>query len=384
MTEIYLIRHAEAEGNVYRRIHGHYDGLLTPMGLQQVAALEQRMANVHIDACFSSDLTRACMTAQAICRPRGMALHRCPEFREVGLGRWEDLPFGVLDNFEPEEMARYGADPVHWSIEGCETYPVYTGRFVHMLEELARTYDGKTIAVFSHSCVMRGVLMRLFFDDDVSKTGFCDNTAVSLLRYEAGSFRPVYLNDNSHLSGALSTQARQKWWKSRPRADFNLWFQPARGQHDLLLQLYREAWCRLYGSDQAFDEQAVTLQARKEEAIDEQRLVHAMLREQPVGVILLRDCAEPDIGWITFLALAECKRGLGMGAQLLGHAVSYFRRAGRSRVCLAVSRRNEQARAFYRKCGFREVGALPGAAEPLLVLELNIDQAKADVPPEAN
>ena len=41
MTHIWLLRHAEAEGNVYRRNHGHYDSLLTPLGLQQVAALDQ-------------------------------------------------------------------------------------------------------------------------------------------------------------------------------------------------------------------------------------------------------------------------------------------------------------------------------------------------------
>ena len=29
MTTIYLIRHAEAEGNLYRRIHGWYDSLIT-------------------------------------------------------------------------------------------------------------------------------------------------------------------------------------------------------------------------------------------------------------------------------------------------------------------------------------------------------------------
>ena len=35
MTKIYLIRHAEAEGNLYRRIQGHWDGSITPLGLQQ-------------------------------------------------------------------------------------------------------------------------------------------------------------------------------------------------------------------------------------------------------------------------------------------------------------------------------------------------------------
>ena len=32
MTTIYLIRHAEAEGNLYRRIHGIYDSLITKRG----------------------------------------------------------------------------------------------------------------------------------------------------------------------------------------------------------------------------------------------------------------------------------------------------------------------------------------------------------------
>lgn len=34
MTTIYLIRHAEAEGNLYRRIHGWYDALVTENGLR--------------------------------------------------------------------------------------------------------------------------------------------------------------------------------------------------------------------------------------------------------------------------------------------------------------------------------------------------------------
>ena len=34
MTTIYLIRHAEAEGNLYRRIHGWYDALITENGFR--------------------------------------------------------------------------------------------------------------------------------------------------------------------------------------------------------------------------------------------------------------------------------------------------------------------------------------------------------------
>ena len=38
-TRIYLVRHCEAEGNVYRRIHGVTDSRVTPKGRLQIAAL---------------------------------------------------------------------------------------------------------------------------------------------------------------------------------------------------------------------------------------------------------------------------------------------------------------------------------------------------------
>ena len=39
MTTIYLIRHAEAEGNRYRRAHGWYNSTITDRGYLQIAAL---------------------------------------------------------------------------------------------------------------------------------------------------------------------------------------------------------------------------------------------------------------------------------------------------------------------------------------------------------
>ena len=50
MTRLYLIRHAEAEGNLYRLAHGHYDSLITERGYRQIAALRKRFADVPIEA----------------------------------------------------------------------------------------------------------------------------------------------------------------------------------------------------------------------------------------------------------------------------------------------------------------------------------------------
>ena len=83
MTTIYLIRHAEAEGNVFRRLHGQYDSNVTPNGMKQIAALEKRFEAIDVDAVYASDLTRTCTTAGAICAPKRLPLHRERRLREI-------------------------------------------------------------------------------------------------------------------------------------------------------------------------------------------------------------------------------------------------------------------------------------------------------------
>ena len=86
MTTIYLIRHAEAEGNLYRRIHGWYDALITGNGYRQIQALEGRFPGVSVDAVYSSDLFRTKTTAKAISLPKHLELHTDPGLREVHMG----------------------------------------------------------------------------------------------------------------------------------------------------------------------------------------------------------------------------------------------------------------------------------------------------------
>ena len=68
MTLIYMVRHAEAEGNLYRRAHGQYDSSLTPKGLRQLDALAERFRDTAVDALYSSDLRRTMATAAAVAR----------------------------------------------------------------------------------------------------------------------------------------------------------------------------------------------------------------------------------------------------------------------------------------------------------------------------
>ena len=66
MTTIYLIRHAEAEGNLYRIAQGQKNSNLTDRGWRQVRALEKRFADIHVDAVYSSDLYRSRLNTGAL------------------------------------------------------------------------------------------------------------------------------------------------------------------------------------------------------------------------------------------------------------------------------------------------------------------------------
>ena len=102
MTRIYLIRHAQSEGNLYRRVLGWYDGHVTGLGRKQITALEDRFRDISVQAVYSSDLSRAQETAQAIALPKNLELHPDPAFREIHLGELTNIPYGDFTYHHPD------------------------------------------------------------------------------------------------------------------------------------------------------------------------------------------------------------------------------------------------------------------------------------------
>ena len=201
MTSIYIIRHAEAEGNLYRIAQGQANSILTDRGWRQVAALARRFENVHIDAVYSSDLYRTCATASAIYRPKQLPLHRCPGLREICVGVWEQKTWGEIAREEPKQL-EYFTHQLHlWHAEGAETPAQVRDRVLAAVKKIAAENDGRTVAVFSHGCAIRILLATLqgIPIEELGKTPHGDNTAVSLLRGDGEKLEVVYRDDNSHL-----------------------------------------------------------------------------------------------------------------------------------------------------------------------------------------
>ena len=105
MTKIYLIRHGEAEGNLYRIWQGSSEGKITPRGELQLEALAERFQNVPLDALYSSDRMRAMDTALALKRGHeDLELQTSADLREIHVGPWEGVAFANTVRSHPREM----------------------------------------------------------------------------------------------------------------------------------------------------------------------------------------------------------------------------------------------------------------------------------------
>ena len=319
MTKLYLIRHGEAEGNVFRRLQGQYDSLITPNGRKQIAALEERFRHIHVDAVYSSDLTRTCITAGAIYKPKGLPLRTDPRLREIGVGVWENKPFGYLDHIDHERNFAFSHSPKTWSVEGSETYDIYTGRFLTALREIAENHDGQTVAIFSHGMVLRGSLQNLFFDGRDNAIAHCENTAVTCIHYENGEFTLEFLNDASHIPQEISTLGKQMWWRGEKYRDFNMWYRDPTAEDASFLS--------------QFD-------------LPEGKVRIAMLDAEATGVIVV------DGGILRYIAMAPEYRGRALSPQLLGEAIAMAREMGSDTLTVAYEPEHPAALRILEEYGF--------------------------------
>ena len=377
MTRVYLIRHAEAEGNIYRRAQGRYDGAVSAKGLRQIAALAERFRDEPLDALYSSDLRRTMATAGAISKYHALEPQPEPRLREIDLGPWEDVPFGDLLYRDPVQMHAFNDDPSSWHVPGAETFPALTARIRGVVTELAARHDGQTIVCVSHGMAIRSLTADILGvpSAEIHRVPHGDNTAVTLLEAEGDALRVIYASDASHLPPELSTFARQSWWKKPGTVDLNnVRFQRLDPQKypSVYTSFYEKTWRDVHGNLDGFQSALYLDAAVRHVRADPDALV-TILRpdDRMVGITELdtERGAHSGLGWICLCYVEPDCRRMQIGAQLIGHAVSVFRRLGRRGVRLSVFEGNVGAIRFYEEFGFRTMGETEGVSSRLLIME---------------
>lgn len=313
MTTVYLIRHAEAEGNLYRRAQGHLDATITDRGYRQIAALAKRFEDVPIDAAYASDLTRTQTTALSVTVSHRLPLAVLPDLREIGVGVWEDQTWAQIGYFEQEQLVLFNTDIEKWHIPGGESIDHVRERMMRALKTIIAENPNRTVAVFSHGMALRtliGTLQGLSLHE-IDSTGHAENTAVTKLECGEDGIRVVYRDDASHLPDDLHTLGRQAWTKNKGGLESGIYYLPSETEGHF--DVYREG--------------------------------------KIIGAVRVGKC-ENGVAQIEEYRLNEAERGKGIGIQLIGQAASYARRHGCDTLSCEIARSNAVGLKRAREYGF--------------------------------
>ncbi|MCR5577449.1 MAG: GNAT family N-acetyltransferase [Oscillospiraceae bacterium] len=369
MTEIYVIRHVQAEGNLYRHMQGHWDGDVTAHGKEQMERLAERFRDVHIDAVYSSDLRRARFTARAFTQGRNVPLILDRRLREINIGPWEGEPFANAIWETPALFETFLFDPEHFSLEGAETYGDVQKRAAAALRDIAEANPGRTVAITTHGITIRCMLAHVLGIpiSDTETVPLFANTGVAHLRYEDGRFTVLSINDASHLDEGERGSPRDRVSLRHVPVD------PAE-RREAYIDCYADAWRTAHGSLEGFDGDTYWLAALEHRRADPESVLFFYEGERFAGLLDL-DTERGEsigVGWISLLYLAPEYRGRGLGVQLLGRAVVKYRRLGRRTLRLQAAEDNAAALAFYRRNGFETLSWTPGRHGKIFLLEKDL------------
>ena len=191
MMKIYLVRHGESTANEEGIFLGQANRDLTEKGHIQAEKSAEFLSNAQIDAIISSDLDRAVQTAQHLADKKGMEVIKDQGIREINAGEWDFKKFDELPHLYPEEYAIWLTDVGRARCTGGESFLETQERVYRAMEEIAKKYENKTVAIYSHGtaiqsfiCKVKGVPLSRVRQD----LPYATNASVTTLIYDNGKF----------------------------------------------------------------------------------------------------------------------------------------------------------------------------------------------------
>ena len=206
MTEIYMVRHCEAMGNVMRLFQGSSDFDISETGEKQLEYLKNRFKDIKLDKVYTSPLIRARKTALAVIGSRDLEPIDEKGLIELDGGIVEGKPFVETFNSIPGLADTWDNHPEDFAPEGGEKMRDAYERIWNTVKKIAAENKGKAVACTTHGGVTRCLLCRLLKGDitKLKEMPWSENTAVTLIRFD-DSLNPevVFYNDTAHLPEEL-------------------------------------------------------------------------------------------------------------------------------------------------------------------------------------
>jgi len=210
-TTIFLIRHAETEGNLARICQGQtIGGKLSKKGRQHARKLRKWIGEEGIEIVYCSPLSRAVETARIVFGNKKIITE--PLLIEQHFGRLSkktpEQIFEILakDGFVLPGMKKQEKQPWmllrHSSKYGGETEEAVFSRGREAIIKTAKKHPGKKVALIAHGRFNKIVLCKLLgFDFDSAEYGkiLQENTCVNIIRVKGKKAKVICMNQTGHL-----------------------------------------------------------------------------------------------------------------------------------------------------------------------------------------
>ena len=178
---IYIFRHGQTDYNVARRVMGQLDIPLNDVGRAQAVELADKLATFAIGVIYSSPLTRAMETAQVVADKTGAPIITDARLMERNNGKLQGHIVHCTDNPDEYQMDYnqlelfFPASQLNndnWRPDGGESRTECWTRGRAAVMDIVKNTPYDTIAVSTHSGIMRGILVLVGMGD--ARIGNCD------------------------------------------------------------------------------------------------------------------------------------------------------------------------------------------------------------------
>lgn len=204
MTRLILIRHGETFWNKDGRFQGQIDTLLSEKGREQAERVTEVLEKVHLDAIYSSPLSRSYETAAMIAEPHGLSVTKEEGLVEISHGVWEGKHLEEVEREYGEILRLWFTHPHQVTMPGGESLEDVQQRAIPVIERIVTSHPNQTVVVVSHDVVNKVIICHLL-GLDLShfwriRQG---NTAINIFDFVDGQPQISLLNDTCHLSGVF-------------------------------------------------------------------------------------------------------------------------------------------------------------------------------------
>lgn len=155
MGKLFLVRHGQTEYNNTLRFQGVTDIPLNSTGVEQAAKVGEYFKNIELSVIYSSPLSRAFVTAEAIGKDKKLVPNKVDAFKEVNFGVWEGMHSSDIAEQYSEEWSAFFDHPATALPPEGETMQQAQKRAYEAVLEIIARHPEEDIAIVAHGGIIR-------------------------------------------------------------------------------------------------------------------------------------------------------------------------------------------------------------------------------------